>query len=139
MMKNNKCCVTIGAIPTSYRLSLSYEEQIVWLCNYTLTTIIPAINDNAETLEEVIALYEELKEEIEQIDLTNYYTKTEVNDLLSNKADKSEIPDLNNYYTKSETNAQINTSLSGYATITYVDGLVGDINSVLDTINGEVI
>lgn len=31
------------------------------------------------------------------------------------------------------------TNDSGFATETYVNGIVGDINSVLDTINGEVI
>lgn len=39
------------------------------------------------------------------------------------------------YYTKSE----IDTKLTDYATKTYVDNIVGDINTALDTINGEVI
>lgn len=34
---------------------------------------------------------------------------------------------------------QIGADLSGYATISYVDSIVGDINDILDDINGEVI
>ena len=36
-------------------------------------------------------------------DMTNYYDKTETDDLLDQKADTSDIPDMSNYYTKSET------------------------------------
>ena len=47
------------------------------------------------------------------IDLSNYYNKTEVDSKLATKADKTEITNLNNK--------------------------IGDINTVLDKINGEVI
>lgn len=46
-------------------------------------------------------------------DLSNYYTKSEVDSKLVTKADKTEITNLNNK--------------------------IGDINTVLDKINGEVI
>ena len=46
-------------------------------------------------------------------DLSNYYTKSEVDSKLAAKADKTEITNLNNK--------------------------IGDINTVLDKINGEVI
>ena len=42
---------------------------------------------------------------------------------------------LSNYYTKEE----IDTKLNDYATKEYVNNLVGDIGSVIDAINGEVI
>lgn len=42
---------------------------------------------------------------------------------------------FSNYYTKQEIDAKLND----YATKTYVNNLVGDIGSVIDTINGEVI
>lgn len=42
---------------------------------------------------------------------------------------------LSNYYTKQETNAL----LENYALKTYVDNLIGDIGTILDNINGEVI
>lgn len=48
---------------------------------------------------------------------------------------KNDVNNLTNYYTKT----QIDTTLNSYTTKTYVDSLVGDINTMLDTINGEVI
>lgn len=51
--------------------------------------------------------------------------------------------DLTNYYTKAEVDSKIaeipTPDLTAYATTAYVDGLIGDINSVLDEINGEVV
>ena len=71
-------------------------------------------------------------------DLSNYYTKSETDDLLDTKLDVSAYTptDLSNYYTKSETSGatQISTalaskankseipSLDGYATETWVEG-----------------
>lgn len=36
---------TIGEIPTSYLVSLTYEEQLLWLSNYLEKTIIPTFNE----------------------------------------------------------------------------------------------
>lgn len=46
-------------------------------------------------------------------DLSNYYTKSEVDSKLATKADKTEITNL--------------------------DKKIGDINTVLDSINGEIV
>lgn len=97
----------------------------------------------------------------------DYYTKTEVEAKINEKFDSIEIPevDLGDYYTKQETynktevddkfngyytNDQvynktqidikledIDQRLGDYATTDYVLNLVGDINIVLDQINGE--
>jgi len=48
---------------------------------------------------------------------------------------KNDVNNLINYYTKT----QIDTTLNSYATKTYVDNLIGDINNAIDLINGEVI
>ena len=105
------------------------------------------------------------------VDLSNYYNKTQTDNLLSGKVDNTT---LNDYYTKTRTDellggkvdtstynskmTQIDTSLgnkanisdiptktsdltndSDFTTKAYVDGLVGDIDTALDLINGEVI
>lgn len=105
------------------------------------------------------------------VDLSNYYNKTQTDNLLSGKVDNTT---LNDYYTKTRTDellggkvdtstynskmTQIDTSLgnkanisdiptktsdltndSDFTTKAYVDGLVGDIGEVLDTIQGEII
>lgn len=46
-----------------------------------------------------------------------------------------DVNNLTNYYKKTE----IDTTLNSYATKTYVDNLIGDINNALDLINGEVV
>lgn len=59
-----KFCCTIGNIPTSYMISLSYEEQLLWLCDYLKNTVIPAINNNAEAITEVQTLVTTLQNTI---------------------------------------------------------------------------
>ena len=44
-------CCTIGNLPTSYMISLTYEEQLLWLCNYLEKTVIPAVNTTEEAVE----------------------------------------------------------------------------------------
>ena len=115
-----------------------------------------------------------------QVDLSDYYTKTETNNLLENKANVSDIPDLTNYvqntdYATGSTagvfksanelavngtgqvqaqtldfetySSRANTIFVGKGTLenviagkdlttkAYVDGLVGDIESILETLD----
>ena len=97
------------------------------------------------------------------VDLSNYYTKQEVNNLIptqlselsddsthrtvtdtekttwNNKSNFSgNYNDLTNKPTIPTLTSQL-TNDSDFTTKTYVDGLVGDINTALDTINGEVL
>ena len=94
-----------------------------------------------------------------QVDLTDYYTKTETNNLLAtkqplinndNKLSASLVSGLSTVATSGSYNDLLNkpsipsktsdlTNDSDFTTKSYVDGLVGDINTALDTINGEVI
>ena len=53
----NKFCYTIGMIPTSYKMSLTYEEQIIAIGHYLEETVIPALNNNAEAVAELQALF----------------------------------------------------------------------------------
>ena len=55
-------------------------------------------------------------------DPTQYYNKTQTNELLDNKLDASAYTpcDLSNYYTKSETNNQISSATADMATMTWV-------------------
>ena len=98
-------------------------------------------------------------------DLSNYYTKNETDTKLAAKANKNEIPDISSLATKTELNAKVDkvagkqlstndyttveknklASLSNYddtaikQQITNLDNKIGDINTALDSINGEVI
>lgn len=71
---NNKV-LTIGLLPSSYLVSMTYEEQLLWLCNYLENTLLPKLNElintfntDTETLEEaingIIDLVAELRQEM---------------------------------------------------------------------------
>lgn len=45
--------ITIGELPTSYLMSMTYFEQIIWFTNYLQNTVISAINNNAKAVEEI--------------------------------------------------------------------------------------
>ena len=77
-----KFCCSIGAIPTSYLVSMSYEEQLIWLCDYLENTIIPTIDNNAGAVTELQNLYVELKSYVD-----NYFTNLDVQNEINNKLD----------------------------------------------------
>lgn len=78
-----KFCCTIGNLPTSYMISLTYEEQLLWLCNYLEKTVIPAVNTNAEAVQELQNLYVVLKNYVD-----NYFDNLDVQDEINNKLDE---------------------------------------------------
>lgn len=57
---------SIGELPTSYRESISYEEQLLWLCNFIEKEILPSIELSQETVEEIKSSFESLQKEVEQ-------------------------------------------------------------------------
>lgn len=76
-------CMSIGAIPTSYMYSLSYEEQLLWFCKFLQDTVIPAINNNGEAVAELQALYIQLKNYVD-----NYFTNLDIQQEINNKLDE---------------------------------------------------
>ena len=71
---------TIGELPTSYLMSMTYEEQLIWLCNYLSQTVIPALNNNGLAVQELQTKYIELKSYID-----NYFDNLDVQDEVDNK------------------------------------------------------
>ena len=78
-----RLCVTLGMLPSSYTESLTYEEQLLWMLNYIEKTLIPTINNNAQAVEELQALYLELKSYVD-----NYFTNLDVQQEINNKLDQ---------------------------------------------------
>lgn len=76
-------CCTIGNLPSSYMVSLTYEEQLLWLCDYLKNTVIPAVNTNAEAVKELQELYVKLKNYVD-----NYFNNLDVQNEINNKLDK---------------------------------------------------
>lgn len=79
----NKFCYTIGMIPTSYKVSLTYEEQIIAIGHYLEETVIPALNNNAEAVAELQNLFIELKNYV-----NNYFDNLDVQNEINNKLDQ---------------------------------------------------
>lgn len=69
-------CCTIGNLPTSYMNSLTYEEQLLWFCDFLQNKVIPAVNNNAETVTEL------------QNYVENYFKNLDVQDEINNKLDQ---------------------------------------------------
>ena len=57
---------SIGELPTSYRESISYEEQILWLCNFIEKEILPSIDISQATVEELKSAFDSLQKEVEK-------------------------------------------------------------------------
>lgn len=79
----NKFCLTIGMIPSSYKLSLTYEEQILSIGKFLEETVIPALNNNAEAVAELQALFVQLKDYVE-----NYFDDLNLQDEINNKLEE---------------------------------------------------
>ena len=94
-------CCTIGNLPTSYMISLTYEEQLLWLCQYLEKTVIPAVNTNAEAVAEIQNLYIQLKEYVDNY-FNNLDVQEEINNKLDEMAESGELTEIiTNYIAKS--------------------------------------
>lgn len=71
--KIGRFCSTIGELPTSYLMSMTYLEQVTWICNYIDKEIIPKINENASITNELINKVEEVQEQL--IEIKEYVDK----------------------------------------------------------------
>lgn len=77
-----KFCYTIGMIPTSYKESLTYEEQLMWFCDFLQNTVIPTVNNNGQAVQELQNLYIQLRSYVD-----NYFTNLNIQNEINNKLD----------------------------------------------------
>lgn len=77
-----KFCMSIGALPTSYKDSLDYYETLLWLIKYLENVVIPVVNNNGEAVTELQNLYIELKNYVE-----HYFDNLDVQEEINNKLD----------------------------------------------------
>ena len=75
-----KICMTIGELPSSYLETMSYYEMLVWFTEYLKNTVIPTINNNAEAVDELQSLYEELRTYV-----NDYFDNLDVQEEINNK------------------------------------------------------
>ena len=74
---------TIGILPTSYRISLTYEEQLEEIMKFLRDELIPKFNNNANALGE---LQERFVELVQYVD--NYFNNLDVTQEISDKLDE---------------------------------------------------
>ena len=74
---------TIGVFPTAFTDAMTYYECLAYLVKYMEETLIPAINENAEAVEELQGLYIQLKAYVD-----NYFDNLDVQEEINNKLDQ---------------------------------------------------
>nr|DAM30814.1 MAG TPA: hypothetical protein [Caudoviricetes sp.] len=140
-------CPTIGELPTSYLMSMTYLEQVTWICNYIDKEIIPKINENADLTNELIGKVDLVQEEV--IEIKEYVDKylKDIDDI------KAEIIVINNTLETlqnainltNEEIARVHDELEtiinqNYAILKdYIDVKIGLVNNRIDNIEiGEI-
>lgn len=78
-----KFCIRIGAIPSSYTEAMTIEEQILYFIDFLQNTVIPAVNNNADTVNELIAQFTELYNYVH-----DYFDNLDVQEEVNNKLDE---------------------------------------------------
>ena len=84
---------TIGVFPTAFTDAMTYYECLAYLVKYLEDTVITAVNENAEALEEVQTLYLQLKSYVDNY-FANLDVQAEINNKLDQMADSGELGDL---------------------------------------------
>lgn len=69
-------CADWGLIPTSFRQCMTWEEQVLWLAKFLQETVIPTVNQNTQS-------FNELKEFVD-----NYFDNLNVQEEINNKLDE---------------------------------------------------
>lgn len=75
--------MTIGSLPSSYQEAMSYQEMLLWLCDFIENKVIPAFDNNANAIKELQNLYIELKSYVD-----NYFTNLDIQTEINNKLDE---------------------------------------------------
>lgn len=91
---------TIGNLPTSYALSLSYEEQIWWLCDFLEKKVFPAIEENTNITEETQQAFIELQNYVRDY-FNNLDVQEEINNKLDEMAESGTLQEIINAYLQS--------------------------------------
>ncbi len=86
-------CMSIAQVPSSYLSGLTLEEQLLWLCSFLTDEVIPTINNNGKAVEELQALYVELKNYVDNY-FDNLDIQEEVNTKLEEMAQSGELADI---------------------------------------------
>lgn len=87
-----KMIMTIGTLPSSFYASMSYYESMVWLYEYLKNTVIPTVNNNAESVEELQTAFIQLETWVH--DYFDEQLPIEVQNALDNMAEDGSLTEL---------------------------------------------
>ena len=130
-----KFIYTIGELPTSYLMSMTYEEQVLEAIRYIKEEIIPTVNINALATTELQQKFVELVNFVETY-FDDLDIQEEVNTKLDEMAESGELAELVSQYLESQaiigfqtsnnlknaTNLANNSIARTLGNITYNDG-----------------
>ena len=114
--------LTIGQLPSSYIVSMTYEEQLLWLCNFLEKEVVPKTNASIEAVNE---LREYIHDYFENLDVTE-----EINNKLDDMVESGELQELLSEQYDELRNELANTVNTLSSTI---DENTVDINELEDT------
>lgn len=127
----NRFCYTIGMLPTSYKQSLTYEEQLLAIGHYLENTVYPAINNNAQALAELQGLFAALQDYV-----NNYFDNLDLTEEINAKLDTlvadGTLENLVGAYIQPRINEQ-NEVIQQFENETNAE-----INRFKNTVNGEI-
>lgn len=102
-----KFCYTVGMLPTSYRISMTYEEQVLEAIRFIKEEIIPIVNSNALATKELQEKFIELVNYVETY-LDNLDVQDEVNNKLNQMASDGTLAEIINQELLQQINEKIN-------------------------------
>lgn len=110
-----RCLMTIGQLPSSYLVAMTYEEQLIWLCRFLQEEVIPKTNENIEVVNQLVQY------------ITDYFNnldlQDEVNTKLDEMAESGQLEEI------------ISTYLNSNAIFCY--DTIADLKSATNLINGS--
>ena len=116
-----KFCMSIGMVPSSYTSALTYEEQLLWFCSYLEKNVIPAVNNNAEALQEVQNLMVQLQDYVNNY-FDNLDVQEEINNKLDDMADSGELENIISAYLNLNSIITFDTVADMKSSTSLVDG-----------------
>lgn len=132
-------CYTIGMLPTSYKISMTYEEQVLEAIRYIKEEIIPTVNSNALATKELQEKFVELVNYVETY-LDNLDVQNEINNKLDEMAEDGTLTQIIGNYVnpifenfKDEINNKINLQDETISNLTNSPLIASSVSEMTDT------
>ena len=142
----------LGTIPTSYKDSMDFYESVSSLYKFLNDTVLPAINDDTEAVEELQELFEELEDYVDTFADEINSKQPMITNANKLPSDLVSTDDQTNKFVTSEEKATWNAKqnaltfdttptanstnpVTSTGIKTYVDTIVGDIESILEELD----